>query len=125
MKLAELKHTYKAQAVIDSDFVIERRAAIIDDITRQVAEQGGETYIQNNCLYIKNSGQYFRLPTMDRVRNGIITFRSKDFVFSYIDSVGKEHASYCEKPQAADMTENGFVTVNMRGEKTTWTLKGE
>jgi len=123
MKLKDLKGTFTATAVIDSDFVLENAAAILASITEQVGEQGGAIEVGDGWACVVGGTQRWRLPSMDRVRSGVVAFRSKDFTFTYTDSLGVEHTSYCDKPKAAAMTDEGFTTLNFSGDVTTWTLE--
>lgn len=120
-KLKELTGTMKIRATLNSEFVLENRDSIVADIAGQVQAQGGETLIENNCLYAKGSNQYWRLPTLPRVREGVAVFRSKDFLFQWQDDTG-ERESVADKPKAGDMTEYGFTSLNFRGDVTQWEL---
>ena len=122
MKKSELKGKYEATATIDSEWVLENTDKIINNIKNQVEAQGGEIEVRDDTLYIKGSNHFFKLPNIDKVRRGTIELRSKDFIFTFTDSNGKEHNSYCDKPKGVDMLDNGFITVNFKKEVTTWAL---
>jgi len=122
MKKSELKGKYEATATIDSEWVLENTDKIINNIKNQVEAQGGEIEVNDDTLYIKDSIQFFKLPNIDKIRRGIIEFRSKDFIFTFTDSNGKRGRLYCDKPKGVDMLDNGFITVNFKKEVTTWEL---
>jgi hypothetical protein len=112
--LKDLTGKMEVTATLDSNHILENKQYIANNIIKQIAEQGGKAKIQGNLVVIENSGQHFRLPTLDKVRTGTITFRSKDFIFSYTDSTGKEHNSYCDKPKASDLLENGNDNIRAK-----------
>lgn len=113
--------SYKARAILQSDFVLENRQTIADNIAAQVKAQGGETEIgiTGHIIQVKGGNQFWNLPTLPREREGIVTFRSKDFIFEFHS---KGNKSYCDKPKAVDIRAYGFDTVNFRGEVTQWHL---
>jgi hypothetical protein len=118
--LKSLTGSHNMTATLESEYTLENSDAIEQHIREQVIAQGGSVRKDGDTLSIPETGQFFRLPKIDKVRKGVVTFRSKDFVFSYTDSLGVAHNSYCDKPKASGMTKSGFITVNFRGEKTYW-----
>lgn len=122
MNIKDLKGSYEAIATLDSDYTIENTESIRQKIIADVKKQGGDVYQENNTLYVKNSNYFFKLPTQEKIRKGVIIFRSKDFIFEYTDSNGKIKQSFCNKPKAKDMLTSGFTTLNFKNEATTWIL---
>lgn len=115
--LKDLTGTYDATATISGDYVLENKQSIIDNITAQITAQGGAVEEKEGNLYVIGGTQFFRLPKMPRQRTGRITFRSKDYVFSYD---GKQ--SYGDKPKAAFITETGFYMIMFDGNRIDYTL---
>lgn len=113
---------YNAHAILQSDFVLENRQAIYDDIASQIKAQGGETKlgVNGNTIEVVNGNQFWNLPIIPKERTGILEFRSKDFIFHY--SIGNHNKSYGDKPKAAFIRPYGFDTVNFKGETTQWHL---
>lgn len=107
---------YKCKSILQSEFVLENRQAIYDDIAAQVKAQGGETElgVNGHTIQVKGGNQFWRLPTMPRERNGVLEFRSKDFVFTY--DIGSGNKSYGDKPKAAFVRAYGFDLVMYNGD---------
>lgn len=122
MKLKELKGTMDCTATLDSEFTIENRESIAANIESQIQAQGGETYRENNCVYAKGSSQYWRLPTLPKVRAGTIQFRSKDYVFRWTDETGAARESFGSLPKAGDMLDSGFTITMFNGDKIIYTI---
>lgn len=117
MKVKDLKGKFKAVATLDSYFVLENKEVIKTNMLEQLKEQGAKPYVKGDTIQAGN-GQFFMLPKIAKKREGVVTFRSKDFTFEF-----DELKSYCDKPKASDMIENGFTTINIKKEKTTWILE--
>jgi len=123
MKIKDLKGKFKAIATLNSEWIVENSESIVENIRQQVEKQGGEVYItpQGN-LQVKNSTQFWFLPKIERIREGIITFKSKEYEFAYIDSKGNAKVSYGDKPKADHLIPGGFRSYNFKDKETTWIL---
>lgn len=114
-KLKDLTGIYNCVARIDGELVLENRQAIIDNITRQVEEQGGKTEVKGNAIYF--GSQFYNLPLLSKERFGTIEFRSKDYIFRW-----DNQESFGDKPKSVDMTETGFKKMMFNGETINYIL---
>lgn len=98
-------------AILNSEFVLENKQKIIDDFTARAERMGCKVSVTPDKIINIDTNQFLLLPKISKRREGILTFRSKDYVF---DFDGK--TSYGDKPKAADITETGFNLTMFNGD---------
>ena len=123
-KIKDLKGKFKAKAILNSEFVLENKEKMIQE-AKNWAKQNkvyDKLVITDSNIRLKGEGSFWLLPKLNKIRCGEITFRSNDFIFSYKDSEGNIHKTYCEKPNKTDLNDKGFNTLNIRNEITNWEI---
>ncbi len=126
-KISDLKGNWVAVARCDAgmfqglSFTLENREAIKEIMFQQIISQGGTPYESGYNVCIKECGQFFRLPVLPAIREGIIEFKSNHYEFSSINfNNGKP--SRGDKPKAAQLTDTGFF-IKIPNGKISYELK--
>lgn len=124
LKIKDLKGSFDCQAIFTPDSEIEgvpltaeNADKIAEIIEKNVKAQGCTDFRrEGDTLYFGN--QFYMLPKIKANREGLIVFRSADYIFMH---EGRE--SFGNKPKAAQLTATGFI-IECRGGKIEYVLKG-
>jgi len=114
LTLAELKRrkTVKVKRIVNQLSSDDMRAQLVklfndNNIPIDKLQENEDQFYYHSQVWLK--------PKMPDIIEGTITFRSKDYYFTYIKD-GKEVNSYGEI-KAENLTENGFFIKTIYGEK--------
>lgn len=114
LTLAELKRrkTVKVKRTMESISVDEMREKLLNWLK---SHDLPIDKLQENENQFSYEGNFWLKPRGNDYLEGTITFRSKDYYFTYMKD-GKEVNSYGEI-KAENLTDNGFFINTFRGEK--------
>ena len=120
LKVKDLKGQYEATAIFKASdfmgipFTLENRESIIRAMSEQLESQGATPIVEGNNLKVKESGQFWKLPTIPEKRVGVIKFNSKDYAFS-CPEFKEGRASHGQKPKKDFLTSYGFYIETPQG----------
>lgn len=117
--LSELTGKFKVVVTLEGDYCFENADKIAADIITQVEAQGGKAERKGDIVQVIGGTQYWPLPKLKKHREGVIEFRSSDYIFT---ENGTELGSFGQKPKKAQLLPDGFFIETYTGQKMIYTL---